>query len=169
MAIPKDAAYWKSKLQMQSHPEGGAFVEIYRSPLTIDKESLPAGFTGSRSACTSIYFLLEQGSFSAFHRIKSDELWHFYEGGRLIVYEIHPDGRLQEHWLGKDLEKAEQLQCCISAGSWFASIPAADSAYALAGCTVAPGFDFDDFELADRKSLTAQYPRHKFLIEALTH
>ena len=163
-----NAAYWLDKLQMTSHVEGGAFREVYRSDLIIPKKSLPLFFQGDRSASTHIYFLLAEGQFSAFHRIAADEHWHFYFGDALIVYEINHNGRLLTHRLGNDLTNGESFHAVIKAGSWFASAPAEGSEYALVGCTVAPGFDFADFELANKEALAGRYPEHGDLIRKLT-
>jgi predicted cupin superfamily sugar epimerase len=162
------ASYWIEKLQLTVHLEGGSFREIYRSPLMIPRRSLPLFFQGDRAASTSIYFLLSLGQFSAFHRIASDEVWHFYFGDPLLIHEIGHNGLLTTHRLGSDPEKGESFQTVVSAGSWFASVPAEGSEYALVGCTVAPGFDFEDFELADGEALVRQYPRHAEIIKALT-
>ncbi|MHA4806936.1 cupin domain-containing protein [Flavitalea flava] len=162
------ADYWIDKLALTQHIEGGAFREVYRSTVTIPKGSLPAVFKGERNISTSIYFLLGKGQFSAFHRIASDEGWHFYYGDPLLIFEIKQDGTLAIHRLGSDIEKGEQFQTMIRAGSWFASVPAEGSEYALVGCTVAPGFDFADFELAERDSLNRQFPQHAALITKLT-
>lgn len=167
-AMRPDVSYWIEKLQLTQHIEGGAFREVYRSGLVLPRQALPLFFQGDRSASTSIYFLLGEGEFSAFHRIASDELWHFYYGDPLHIYEIGHNGRLVIHRLGSDPEKGETFQAVVKAGSWFASAPAPGSEYGLAGCTVAPGFDFADFELADRETLAGQYPEHAELIRALT-
>jgi hypothetical protein len=151
------------------HVEGGAFREVYRSDLILSRQSLPLFFQGDRNASTHIYFLLAESQFSAFHRIAADELWHFYYGDTLLVYEIGHNGRLVIHRLGNNPEKGESFQTVIKAGSWFASAPAEGSEYALVGCTVAPGFDFADFELADRAALSAQYPEYEEVIRRLTH
>jgi predicted cupin superfamily sugar epimerase len=162
------ASYWTDKLQLTRHVEGGAYREVYRSDLTLPRSTLPLLFQGNRAASTSIYFLLTKGEFSAFHRIASDELWHFYYGDPLVVYEIGHSGRLTEHVLGPDPEAGQTFQTTVTAGSWFASAPAPGSEYALVGCTVAPGFDFADFELADRDALARQFPEHAELIRRLT-
>jgi predicted cupin superfamily sugar epimerase len=162
------ASYWIDKLQLTRHAEGGAYREAYRSELILPRSTLPLFFQGDRPVSTSIYFLLTQGEFSAFHRIASDELWHFYYGDPLVVYEIGHSGRLTEHLLGPDPEKGQAFQTAIRAGSWFAALPASGSEYALVGCTVAPGFDFADFELADRKTLADEFPEHADLIRRLT-
>ena len=162
----KTVEYWIEKLGLESHVEGGAFKEVYRSPLLI--KNLPDTFKGERNAYTAIYFLLKSGDFSAFHRIASDEGWHFYEGTSLTVYEIEENGNLIIHKLGRDIEKGQTFQTTIKAGSWFGSRCEDENGFALVGCTVAPGFDFEDFELADFETLSAQYPQHKKLIEELT-
>lgn len=164
----RTSEYWISRLQLATHIEGGAFREIYRSPVLAPLSALPSSFTGERSFCTSIYFLLQQHQFSAFHKIKSDEVWHFYYGDALIVYEIDRGGRMMEHRLGCDPDNNESFQCVISAGNWFAARLAPGGDYSLVGCTVSPGFDFADFELANRAALAATYPQHEDLIRQLT-
>ena len=164
----RPADYWVQQLQLTEHIEGGAFREIYRAPLQVAATVLPASFGAQRNISTSIYFLLKQGQFSAFHRIKSDELWHFYYGDPLVVYELEADGTYTEHLLGNDPEQGQQFQCTVKAGSWFASRVQRDGDYALVGCTVSPGFDFADFELADREQLAKEYPAYRSLIEELT-
>jgi len=168
MANRPDAAYWLDKLKLTSHVEGGAFRQVYRSELVIPRHSLPLLFQGDRHAATHIYFLLIEGEFSAFHRLAADEAWHFYSGDPLIVYEITHSGRLVMHRLGSDPEKEETFFTIVGAGSWFASVLADGGEYALVGCTVAPGFDFADFELADGNLLADQYPEHASLIRRLT-
>ena len=162
------AGYWIEKLHLTRHIEGGSFREVYRSSLSVPRKSLPILFQGDRNISTSIYFLLEKGQFSAFHRIASDECWHFYFGDPLLIYEIHHSGVLTTHRLGPGAEKGEVFQTVIQAGSWFASIPAEGSEYSLTGCTVSPGFDFADFELAEREPLSRQYPQYEEMIKALT-
>lgn len=161
------AHYWIEKLSLHHHVEGGSFREVYRSPLTASLSSHPS-FKGERSFCTSIYFLLEKGQFSAFHKIASDEVWHFYSGDTLLIYEIEPDGRLLTHRLGNDPAKGASFQCMIRAGNWFGSVVEEGGDYALVGCTVSPGFDFADFELAKQDELIAVYPQHAHLIRRLT-
>lgn len=159
----RNAAYWINTLQLQRHVEGGAFRETYRASLTLPQSTLPGTFQGDRNAATAIYFLLERGDFSAFHRIAADEMWHFYAGDPLHIYEITPDGALIVHELGEGT-----FQALIPAGSWFGSRVNVPGSYALVGCTVAPGFDFADFELADREVLSKEYPAHAALIGELT-
>ena len=153
----KTAQDWIAALPLIPHPEGGYYRETYRSPMAV---ALP-GFSGERAVSTAIYFLLPAGEVSAFHRIKSDELWHFYTGQLLTIHGIDPAGGYSTIELGPG-----QPQAVVPAGSWFGAT--VDSGYALVGCTVAPGFDFSDFELASRSALLAQYPQHRPIIERLT-
>ena len=161
--------YYINKLGLIKHPEGGAFKETYRSAIVFPEQSISELFLGDRNASTAIYFLLKQGEFSSFHKIKSDEIWHFYDGFTLTIYEIEQNGNLITHKLGRDLEKNESFQCCIQAGNWFASRCEIENGFSLVGCTVSPGFEFDDFELAEKAILMNQYPKHKDLIEELTN
>ena len=164
----RSAQYWREKLQLSNHIEGGSFRQVYKSDLELPQSVLSDAHKGTRSAATSIYFLLEFGEFSAFHRIASDELWHFYDGDGLVIYEIKPNGSLVKHLLGKDMEQGESLQVLIPAGSWFASRVEIERGFTLCGCTVSPGFDFADFELANRDQLISAYPEHSALISSLT-
>ena len=152
---------------LQPHPEGGWYKETYQSNEQIDAAYLPERFSGSRAFSTAIYFLLAQGNFSAFHRIKSDECWHFYAGNPLVVYVLQQDGTLDEIMLGSDITNGQLFQYVVPANCWFASRPATDSKFCFVGCTVTPGFNFDDFELADADSLTALYPQHHACINEL--
>ena len=164
----KDAKYWIDTLGLIAHPEGGYYRETYRSRLSIPREALPPQFTGSRLVSTAIYFLLDGENFSAFHRLRSDELWHFYAGGALTVHVIAASGSYSELQIGGDAESGESLQAVVEAGCWFASRVRDPESFALVGCTVAPGFDFEDFELGKRSELIKLYPRHEKLIEQLT-
>ena len=159
---------WIAQLQLQLHPEGGYFRETYRAPLILPHSALP-DHCGDRSASTAIYFLLTGDEFPVFHRIHADELWHFYSGSGLIVHVITPTGEYQQLLLGRDAEQGEQFQAAVPAGCWFGSSLRHPDSYALVGCTVAPGFDFADFEMAKRDELIAHYPRHRTIIERLTH
>lgn len=154
---------------MEQHPEGGWFKEVYRAEEVIPQEALPPVFSGPRNYSTSIYFLLQGEQFSGFHRIQSDEMWHFYSGSPLIIYQIDQAGHLHEHHLGQDMDAGEQLQLVIGKNTWFASRlkEPTGSNYALVGCTVAPGFDFADFELAEAESLKQQFPNHAAIIGEL--
>jgi predicted cupin superfamily sugar epimerase len=164
----QDGQYWIDQLGLSPHPEGGYYRATYKSDLTIARSALPAAFQGDRSASTAIYFLLKGEDFSAFHRIASDEVWHFYAGSALVVYVIDPEGNNLELNLGKDADAGEAFQAVVKAGCWFASRLKNATSFALVGCTVAPGFDFADFELATRSELVSAYPKHQRLIEQLT-
>lgn len=161
------AAAYKETLALQPHPEGGYYRQTYASEERLVVSALPARFGGDRLVSTAIYFLLESPDYSAFHRIKSDELWHFYTGGGLHIYVIHPDGRGEVLLLGNDLENGYRFQQLVMAGCWFASKPAHENCFSLVGCTVAPGFDFADFEMAKEEELLKQYPQHQEWIKLL--
>lgn len=153
------------ELGMLPHPEGGYYLENYRSSQTIN----PDGFNGPRTTCTSIYFLLEKDQFSALHRIKSDEIWHFYEGDPLEIIEITPEGKHSATKLGRNILGGEKLSYVVKAGNWFASRPLIGSKFSLVGCTVAPGFDFQDFEMPERKWFLEKFPALSDLICGLTN
>ena len=152
---------------LQPHPEGGWYKETNKSGEYITGSALPERFGGSRAFSTAIYFLLEQGNFSAFHRIKSDECWHFYAGDPLLIYVIQANGTLDIIHLGNDIEKGQVFQFVVPANCWFASRPAPGSHFCFVGCTVAPGFDFTDFELAKSAPLCASFPQHTATIKEL--
>lgn len=155
-------------LNLKPHPEGGYFRETYRSEGVIqpdyDENHYPAG----RHFYTSIYYLLEGTDTSSFHRIKSDETWHFYSGSSATIYIIHPDSLYEALYLGPDIEHDQAFQHTVPGGSWFGvSVDTTDS-YMLAGCTVAPGFDFKDFEMGDSYKLKQAFPEHSRIIEKLS-
>lgn len=150
------------------HPEGGFYRELYRSEGIISAKELAPEFTGVRNYCTSIYFLLTSANFSGFHRIKQDEVWHFYHGSPLTVHVIDQEGKYTAHQVGFNPEANLAPQLVVPAGCWFASSVEEKDGYAFVGCTVSPGFDFADFELANRSDLTALYPAHTELIRKLT-
>ena len=156
-------------LNLQPHPEGGYFKETYRSVGDINTDSLDQTYNGKRSYSTCIYFLLTSETFSAFHRIKQDEIWHFYEGATIKLHTISPEGQHSEYKIGRDFSNGEVPQLVVSGGDWFAAEVLGDNTYALVGCTVAPGFDFSDFELPNRIELTSMFPQHQAIIEKLTH
>jgi uncharacterized protein len=164
--LAKDAQYWINHLGLSPHPEGGYYRATYKADLTIVRSALPSSYQGDRSASTAIHFLLDEGDFSAFHRIASDEVWHFYAGSSLVVYVIEPEGNYSELHLGGDA--GEVFQAVVKAGCWFASRVKDAAGFALVGCTVAPGFEFADFELGVRSELIRTFPVHRKLIEELT-
>ncbi len=164
----RPARYWIEALGLIRHPEGGYYRETYRAPETVAAEALPARFGAARCFSTAIYFLLEGSQCSRLHRIKSDEIWHFYAGDPLTLFMILADGAAREIVLGADPARGEAFQATVPAGAWYGATVSDPGAYALVGGTVAPGFDFEDFELADRRALLTRYPQHRALIERLT-
>ncbi len=164
----RNAQYWIDLLKLSKHPEGGYFKEVYRADEFVNKKSLPDRYTSFRSFSTSIYFLLQSHEFSAFHRLKSDEIWHFYEGSAITIYAISPDGTLTKTFIGNSPEKGERFQLLIPKGFWFAAILNTSDSYALVGCSVSPGFDFEDFEMGKRSDLEKQFPQHKDIIGKYT-
>jgi predicted cupin superfamily sugar epimerase len=156
------------KLDLQPHPEGGYFKEVYRSNEIIEKSGLPERYESSRCFGTSIYYLLEGEQFSSFHKIKSDEIWHFYLGSAIVLHLINSNGEYSKIVVGKDVENDEQLQFTIPYGTWFAAEVKDKSSYSLVGCTVSPGFDFADFEMGERKKLIEEFPAHENIITRLT-
>lgn len=164
----KTADYWIEKLDLKPHLEGGYYKETYRSGEVIPLKTLPERFSGDRVFSTCIYFLLNKDNISAFHRIKQDELWHFYDGSSLTIHIIDPDGSYFISKLGKDIDKGESLQVIVKGGCYFAAEVNDKKSYTLAGCTVAPGFDFADFEMPDRNILIELFPGHMDIIIKLT-
>lgn len=155
-----NAEYFIKHLSLTSHPEGGYFRETYRAKESISVEASPERFAGDRSFSTGIYYLLEQGDCSGFHKIKSDECWHFYAGETLLIHIIDSNGAYRCIKFGPDLDTGEVFQFVVPANTWFASEPAPDSSFCLTGRTVAPGFDFADFEIAKKENLLASFPHH---------
>ena len=162
------AQYWIDHLNLEPHPEGGFFCQTYRAPLVIERSALPPTFGGPRSASTAIYFLLAGEDFSALHRLAADEVWHFSAGSALLIHSIDLHGNHSVLKLGQNAEADEQFQCVVPAGHWFGSCLESADMYALVGCTVSPGFDFAEFEIAQRADLLAQYPQHRDVILKLT-
>jgi predicted cupin superfamily sugar epimerase len=154
-------------LRLQPHPEGGFFKETYRSSGTIVSKCLPTEFNGDRNYSTAIYFLLQQDDYSTFHRIRCDECWHFYDGGPLLIHIIDNENKYHCIRMGRNLGEGEIFQFVVPANSWFASEPAPAVAFSLVGCTVSPGFDFADFEMAHKENLSALYPQYYTLINRL--
>lgn len=162
------AKYWIEKLNLQVYLKGGCFRESYRSAGQIPAEALPEGFAGLHAFSTAIYFLLEDEQFSPLHRLKADEVWHFYAGNGLSIHMFHPDGGYTCAALGPDPDQGQAFQVAVPAGCWFGATLDQPGSYCLAGCTVAPGFEVSDFEPADGAMLVIQYPAQKALIEHLT-
>jgi predicted cupin superfamily sugar epimerase len=150
------------------HPEGGYYKETYRSSEEIHEECLPLRFDGERFFSTGILFLLRGLDFSAFHRIKSDEMWHFYDGTSLNIYVIDPQGNFELITLGKNFHYGETYQAVVRAGYWFAAEPADPEGFCFVGCSVAPGFDFRDLDIGKRESLISEFPQHAAIIKKLS-
>jgi len=154
------------QLQLRPHPEGGYYRESYRS--TEQATALPKRFDGPRSLSTAILFLLPHGHISTLHRIKSDELWHFYQGAPLRVVSITPEGTRHDVVLGSCFDGGHRCQAVVPEGRWFGAHVESNNGWSLVGCTVAPGFEFTDFEMAERGELIGRYPQHTSIITSLT-
>jgi predicted cupin superfamily sugar epimerase len=155
-------------LDLLPHPEGGFYKETYRSPVKLSPQCLSTDFSGERNIATGIYFLVEKGNFSALHKIKSDETWNFYSGDALEVIEIDEAGNVKTTLIGPDILKGERFQYTVKANTWFGSRVSTNGQFSLVGCTVYPGFDFNDFEMAARSVLIKQFPQHEGIISELT-
>lgn len=161
------AAHLIHKFGLEQHPEGGWYKETYKSNEIYPAAALPERFKGGRFFSTAIYFLLEENDHSAFHRIKSDECWHFYAGDPLLVYILDEKGAMKVVQLGSDIGKGLLFQYVVPANTWFASKPATGASFSFVGCTVSPGFDFADFEIADSDILSQLFPEHETIIREL--
>ena len=164
----KSAEYWIENLRLEAHPEGGYFGETYRCDEHIMRDHLPERYQGNRTFSTAIYYLLKGDQFSAFHRLRSDEIWHFYAGPPLSVYSIDEGGVLRTSKLGSNPDLNEAFQITIPQSRWFCARCNDPDGYSLVGATVAPGFDFEDFEIAKRSDLLRQFREHREIIESLT-
>lgn len=154
-------------MELAPHPEGGYFKEVYRSTETYPRIGLPQRYQGHRHYSTSIYFLLKSNEVSKLHRLQSDEIWHLYEGSSVSLHLIFPDGKYQIRHLYRETHPPE-YQAIIPAGTWFGATIDEPHAYSLMGCTVAPGFEFADFEIGNRQDLITRFPKYKDIILKLT-
>ena len=155
------AAYWITHLQLQPHPEGGYYKEVFRSETEVMRQPslLP------KKACTSIYYLLEGADFSGFHRIASDEIWYFHKGSPLHIHVIDENG---EHAINELSDEVNgNLSVVVKAGLWFAAELPSKNGFTLVSCAVAPGFEFDEFEMGGKDSLTTLYPQHASVFDGL--
>jgi len=151
-------------LGLVPHPEGGYYREVFRAKTLLDSPV----HGGQRNASTAIYFLLPAGTFSAFHAVHgSDEVWHHYDGDPLELHLLDDVGNHTLANLGRDFAKGQRPQVVVPAGVLQAAVPVGDS-FTLCGCTVAPGFDFRDFEIPARSELLGRFPAHRDLIERLS-
>lgn len=164
-----DIEFLITKFNLKPHPEGGYFSETYRSEGQIPASTLPSSYSGNRNFSTAIYFLLTSDTFSAFHRINQDEIWHFYSGSPLKLYLISDKGEYSEQNIGNDFSDGQVPQFVVPGGYWFAAKTINPDSFSFVGCTVAPGFDFDDFVLPKRDELIAKFPKHQEIIKRLTH
>lgn len=162
--IPKTAQEWIDLLELVPHPEGGFYRETYRASLEVAPPSHP----GPRAASTAIYYLLRQGDVSTFHRLLSDELWHHYAGGSLTVHTLSETDGYEAFQVGPDPSAGHRLQAMVPGDVWFGATVDEGSPYVLAGCTVAPGFDFADFEMARREELLRRFRARRELVQRLT-
>ena len=161
------AKQYIKQLKLIKHPEGGYFREVYRSGELILPKLLPNRYKSSRNFSTSIYFLLEGKQFSAFHLLQSDETWHFYDGCSVLIYLVDNKGNLSTEKIGKGEDCSFQLT--IKRNSWFAAELSNKKSFALFGCTVSPGFEYEDFKLGKREILVKKFLQHQVLIKRLTH
>jgi len=159
------AESWIHHLNLIPHPEGGFYREIFKSSIEVGNNVLPRGFNGSRRLCTSIYYLLRAGERSRLHRLKSDELWYHHFGSSLRIVMIDPEGQKHVRFLGPRIEKAEQFQILIPAGTIFGAELSDPGSFSLFSCMVSPGFEFEDFELFEKEDLLQAYPKHSEIIE----
>ena len=152
-----------------AHPEGGFFKEVYRSKGKINSKNLGKEFEGNRNYCTSIYFLLTSDTFSAFHKIQQDEIWHFYTGTTLKLHQISPEGNYSFVLIGTNFNNGEIPQYTVPAHYYFAAEVLEKDSFSFVGCTVSPGFDFRDFMLPNCSTLSNKFPKHSKIIDQLTH
>lgn len=154
---------------LRPHPEGGYFCEVYKSNQRVRHPGIPEGVDCGRSSGTLIYYLLVGDQFSAFHRVKwTDEIWHLYAGGPVELHVIDDDERYQRHLLSTDLASEGRPTAIVGAGFWQAARLSPGTDWAFVGCTVAPGFEFDDFEMPSRSALIQAHPQHEQIIGELT-
>jgi predicted cupin superfamily sugar epimerase len=154
----ESASYWIKHLNLQPHPEGGFYREIFRSGQEIHRPSS----SEIKQACTSIYYLLEGTDYSGFHRLASDEIWYFHKGKPLHIHVINEQGTHAAFELSDTASGC--LSVAIAAGLWFAAEIPSGCGFALASCVVAPGFEFSEFEMAKKEELIALYPQYQSLL-----
>ncbi|PSR05791.1 MAG: hypothetical protein BRD49_03875 [Bacteroidetes bacterium SW_10_40_5] len=164
----QSAFYWIDVLGLEKHIEGGYFRETYRSEEMIPGEYLPQRLEGERHIATSIYFLIYDNVFSAFHKLKGDELWHHVDGEPVHLYFLMPNGELKIKKLGKEPEKGYYPQLFVERNIWFAGRVRDSNGFSLVTCTTSPGFDYRDFALGKREELAKEFPMHEKIIDELT-
>ncbi len=156
--MTQNAAYWINILELQPHPEGGYYRETYKSSFEF----------GGKQTATLIYYLLQNNDFSAFHRLKNDEVWLFHSGISLTIYSINESGEFKTQICGDKIDVGEELQVFIPANTWFAAEINSADGYSLVSCLVTPGFLWQDFELGNVQTLIELYPQHVNMIKRLT-
>lgn len=154
------AEHWIRALGLAAHPEGGWFREVFRSPERVPASALPARFGGERSLATSILYMLVAGERSRFHRLRADELWNHHWGHEMVLHLLERGGARMEV-VGPGLPPV-----LVPHGTWFAAVPGGE--LAVVGCLVSPGFEFEDFELAERERLLAEFPNERDLVTHFT-
>jgi hypothetical protein len=167
----RTADEWIQLLNLGPHPEGGFYRETYRAEERAPGQALPERFGGAdRNFGTTIYFMVTLERFSGFHRLRADEVWHYYAGSPCTIHIIYPDGRLESSTIGLAVERGMEPQAVVLGGTWFAAevTDPAQADHSLVGCSVAPAYEFEDFELGYCADLVAQYPQHEALIRRLT-
>jgi hypothetical protein len=155
-------------LGLEPHPEGGHFAEIYRSDESLPAGALPGRYGGARAFGTAIHYLLGPDDVSAMHRITSDEIFHFYLGDPVEQLHLRPDGSHQVLVIGPDIAAGERPQVVVPRGVWQGARVRPGGRFALMGTTVAPGFDFADFEMGDTGALVRDWPGAAEMIAALS-
>lgn len=169
MSKSKNVEYWVEKLELAPHPEGGFYKQTFASQEAVTDRELSVAFHNTRKLYTSIYFLLTDKNVSHFHRLKSDELWYFHAGESLTVHVITEDGEYHQLKLGLNIENGERPQVVVPKNSIFGSSVDRPDSYALVGCMVSPGFDFEDFEMFTQQELLNRYPKHEEIIQKLAY
>jgi predicted cupin superfamily sugar epimerase len=165
------AAEVKQLLRLAPHPrEGGWFVQTYAAAETVTPTAFADGrYTTPRRTSTAIYYLLEPDTFSEMHLLRSDEVFHFYAGDPVEMLQLHPDGSGRTIFIGNDLARGQRPQVLVERGVWQGSRLVAGGQWALLGCTVSPGFEYEDYDSVSRDELTARWPAFSEMIAGLTH
>ncbi|MGI9543216.1 MAG: cupin domain-containing protein [Cyclobacteriaceae bacterium] len=166
--LSRDAKYWIDRFQLETHPEGGYYRQIYKSNQIIPSSALSDEYNGERPSATSIYFLLPSGKVSHLHRLASDEVWYHHYGATLTIHTIDQSGDYEPISLGPETTNGGTFQALVSGGTIFGATVEEKDTYALVSCMVSPGFTFQDFELLDSTDLLRQYPQHEAIIKRLT-
>ena len=148
--------------------EGGYYVETYRALEKIAPAALPVRYTSERNFATAILYLLTPDTFSSLHRLAGDEIYHFYLGSPVTMLQLHPDGSSEVITLGQDILNGQCVQAVVLQNTWQGCFLSEGGEFALMGCTVTPGFEFNDFEPGRREELLEQYPDRRDLILKLT-